>query len=331
MVRSIATRRGFTLVELLVVIAIIGVLVALLLPAVQAAREAARRSQCMNNMRQVTVATLNYENAKRELPPLYEFVPPITEPDDNAPAPAHGTIIRILPYMELQTISSKYDFKLPWSHFNNKAVVDVDIPTFVCPSAVPPGERRLERPNPALRWPAGAYTDYAISGRISPCGLNVLLTPSIPKRPDWQHLFTGAPAYAGFDRHCDGGKFLEGQDGKSSLKRCTDGLSNTVMWAPDVGRPDKWEDGRLNAQAQFPVSGSRWASPDSEYWSHEVCAGGNSMMNCNNDNENYDIHIGGGLYSFADGTVHFLADTMDINLQISVFTRAGDDLVGSLQ
>ena len=60
---------GFTLVELLVVIAIIGILVALLLPAIQAAREAARRSQCTNNLRQVGVAAINYENTKKELPP----------------------------------------------------------------------------------------------------------------------------------------------------------------------------------------------------------------------------------------------------------------------
>jgi prepilin-type N-terminal cleavage/methylation domain-containing protein len=63
------TRRGFTLVELLVVIAIIGVLVALLLPAIQAAREAARRSQCANNMRQLSLAVLNYESSRKELPP----------------------------------------------------------------------------------------------------------------------------------------------------------------------------------------------------------------------------------------------------------------------
>jgi prepilin-type N-terminal cleavage/methylation domain-containing protein len=329
MVRPTATRRGFTLVELLVVIAIIGVLVALLLPAVQAAREAARRSQCINNMRQVTVATLNYENARNELPPLYVHIPPPGNPTGTKIL-AHGTQIYILPYMELQTISSRYNFDLPWSHSSNKAVVDVDIPTFVCPSAVSPSERRLENPNPAARWPSGAYSDYAINGRISPCGLNVLLTPDIPVRSDWQHLFTGVPEYANFDSQCNGGKLLEGQDGKSRLKLCTDGLSNTVMWAPDVGRPDYWEDGLLKTD-RGPVGGSRWASPDGEYWAHEVCAGGNSMMNCNNDNENYDIHIGGGLYSFADGSVHFLADQMDINLQISVFTRAGDDVVGGLQ
>src|SRR6476620_7676196 len=88
-------QQGFTLVELLVVIAIIGILVAMLLPAVQAAREAARRSQCINNLKQVTIATINYENAKGVLPVLYSFLNPHTKND----YPAHGVHIWILPYM----------------------------------------------------------------------------------------------------------------------------------------------------------------------------------------------------------------------------------------
>src|ERR1700716_3552385 len=89
---------GFTLVELLVVIAIIGILVALLLPAVQAAREAARRTQCQNNLKQITIATLNFENARGILPVLYTFLNPHTK---NS-SPAHGVHIWILPFMEYQ-------------------------------------------------------------------------------------------------------------------------------------------------------------------------------------------------------------------------------------
>ena len=324
MVRLIARRPGFTLVELLVVIAIIGVLVALLLPAVQAAREAARRSQCTNNIRQMNIATLNHENAKNELPPLYVFVQ--VNPAPAAKTLYHGTHIYILPYMEQQAIYDRYNFDQPWSSFPNKSAADADIPTFICPSAVPPSERKKENPN----WVNGAYADYGVNGRISPCGLNLMFAAGLTRRGDWQHMFTGVKEYETFDAGCDGNKPLEGQDGITTLDRVIDGMSNTIMWAPDVGRPDRWEDGNLIPTAGA-VSGSRWASPDNEWWSHDLCDGSNSMMNCNNDNEYYDIHIGGGLYGFGDGAVHFIADDTDLNIQVALSTRAGEDLPGTIE
>src|SRR3954467_475736 len=89
--------RGFTLVELLVVIAIIGILVALLLPAIQAAREAARRSQCSNNLKQIGLATLNYESSKRSLPPGVEI-------DPNNPLYFSGWTREIMDYAEDQAL-----------------------------------------------------------------------------------------------------------------------------------------------------------------------------------------------------------------------------------
>jgi prepilin-type N-terminal cleavage/methylation domain-containing protein len=108
--------RGFTLVELLVVIAIIGILVALLLPAVQAAREAARRSQCQNNLRQLGVAILNYESTKKEFP-----AGGINEDREVSGPHGPGWSILILPYMEEQALYDKYDFDEP-----NESLADVD-------------------------------------------------------------------------------------------------------------------------------------------------------------------------------------------------------------
>ncbi len=94
--RDAATLCGFTLVELLVVIAIIGILVALLLPAIQAAREAARRAQCQNHLKQLALACINYESAKKHMPPGFVSQPHITE--------AWGWGVFILPYIEEQAI-----------------------------------------------------------------------------------------------------------------------------------------------------------------------------------------------------------------------------------
>jgi prepilin-type N-terminal cleavage/methylation domain-containing protein len=319
--RGAAERRaapGFTLVELLVVIAIIGVLVALLLPAVQAAREAARRSQCQNNLKQMAVASLNYEDAKGELPPIYVFIPRTSF--KPVPAPYHGTHLYILPYMEQQAVFSQYDFTVRWNSTKNRQAIDVSIPAFICPSAPAPEERSRE----STFDPGGTVADYGVNGRISPCAVPLVLATGTKRRPDWQHLFTGVKEYEDFDASCDGGKLLEGQDGKTTLKKVTDGLSNTIMYCPDAGRPDYWEDG---IKKTGTATGSRWGDPDNEWWSHDLCGGGTSLMNCNNNNENYSFHVGGGMYAFADASVHFLQANMDIEIQVSLLTRAGDDVV----
>src|SRR5213592_2349214 len=104
--RSRGLRRAFTLVELLVVIAIIGILVALLLPAIQAAREAARRSQCMNNMRQIGIAIHNHVSAKGKLPSGGEG----TDWSTNGTAfDTNSTFTQLLPYLEETTLADLYD------------------------------------------------------------------------------------------------------------------------------------------------------------------------------------------------------------------------------
>src|SRR5215510_14496440 len=109
MTGAVGSSTGFTLVELLVVIAIIGILVALLLPAIQSAREAARRSQCQSNMKQIGLATLNFETQKKYLPPSkweekgVGFPPPIV---------GHYTLTYLLPYVEETALADKWSFKM---------------------------------------------------------------------------------------------------------------------------------------------------------------------------------------------------------------------------
>ena len=117
-------RRAFTLVELLVVITIIGILIALLLPAVQSAREAARRMQCSNNLKQLALAVISYETALRVYPPPYIDVPV-----------HHNLMTFLLPYIEQQAAHDLYHFEEEWYADVNKEATELDIAVFVCPSA----------------------------------------------------------------------------------------------------------------------------------------------------------------------------------------------------
>src|SRR6476659_5100815 len=105
-----ALRSAFTLVELLVVIAIIGILVALLLPAIQAAREAARRAQCQNQLKNLTLAVLNYENQKKALPPANKAPKIAGERVSKEPGdPTLSWIVEILPFIEESALYGQFD------------------------------------------------------------------------------------------------------------------------------------------------------------------------------------------------------------------------------
>src|SRR4051812_34115675 len=135
------SRKGFTLVELLVVIAIIGVLVSLLLPAIQAAREAARRSQCMNNLRQIGLALHTYHDTFRLFPPSYLTVPGgggamgPPDPENGDAGPGWTAHMLLLPQIEQANLYNSFDLNSPsWSPKNSPPGQQT-VPTYLCPSA----------------------------------------------------------------------------------------------------------------------------------------------------------------------------------------------------
>jgi prepilin-type N-terminal cleavage/methylation domain-containing protein/prepilin-type processing-associated H-X9-DG protein len=316
--------RAFTLVELLVVIAIIGVLVALLLPAVQAAREAARRAQCTSQMKQYGLAILNYESAKEALPPPY------TINNGLGTLGKHGLTPFVLPYMEQGALFAQYDIKKNWDHDvpptspnTNLKIQRTPIPVLKCPSA-PPSANNIPNAidysvdtqfafgtatnlakNKLLSTPAQIQT-RGVDANAWSSVLSHFLVPSVAN-PTPTTTWTADPS-----------------QGPIRIKHVTDGMSQSIMIVECAGRPDYWVGTSLDTSKT--VSGIGWADNNNWFVVHNECGGG-QMMNCNNDNEIYSFHSNGCNFIFGDGSVHFLQQDLDPEVFVSLFTRAGSDVV----
>jgi prepilin-type N-terminal cleavage/methylation domain-containing protein len=321
--RVLASKRhmksgAFTLVELLVVIAIIGILVALLLPAIQAAREAARRTTCQSNMKQLGLGTLNYESAKKEFPP--------SKYDAFVPNPSgfgqieifHSTIQFILSYMEETAVAEKWNFKQTWNWADSTKPIDnlrlsqTTIPVVRCAS-VP--EQRSE-------WPGA--TDYRICDEISTA------------QPDYwlPKMIADGKVKARPNRK---GKYVSllyniARERAARIKSCTDGLSQTFMWFETGANPIYYLHGiRSESKPAETMNGASWADYDNFYVvgnvANYVQQCGTTPMNCHNNNEIYSFHVGGAYFVMGDGAVKWISNDLDPEIFVSYFTRDSNDTI----
>ena len=325
--------RGFTLIELLVVIAIIAVLIALLLPAVQEAREAARRTECKNNLKQLALALHNYADAFTELPPSRIYSDGLggsTCNDDEVEivdSPGHCTTYMswtamILPYIEQASVGGLIDYQKPWSDAANRKGVGQSIKTFTCPST-PGGSDRKDD----FHLKGGAAGDYGSMNEVKTKVYTDVL---------------GIP-YPGADKAA--GVLSKGVG--NPMSEITDGTSNTIMVGEAAGKPFAWVNGHRMTAAEFAVynddkvepfgdtfvcvDGTSWADPDCGFSLNGATVDGlhkhgPRMINAINASEFYAFHRGGAQMAFADGSVHFITENVDARVMVGLVTREGGEV-----
>jgi prepilin-type N-terminal cleavage/methylation domain-containing protein/prepilin-type processing-associated H-X9-DG protein len=303
-----STRRpGFTLIELLVVIAIIGVLIGLLLPAIQKIRELANRISCQNNLKQIGLGMLNFEQERGGFPPsatkqggpLYDGY-------------QHSWSAALLPYIEQTNSFKLYRYDRDWDHPDNAEAVRTYLKLFNCPST--PEQPRYD----TTHAPNAACGDYHAVNAIKVfVGVNCNV-PGIRDDSD-----PDDPRLVGGMRR----NFL------TRIAEITDGTSNTILVAEDAGRP-KWynQDRQIFIPIPSPPNGQAgWADPNGAFSIDgarpDGQVPGGCPINCSNNSEIYSFHPNGANVVFADGSVHFLAANIEFCGLAALVTRAGGELV----
>lgn len=338
-------RQGFTLVELLVVIAIIGVMVGLLLPAVQSAREAARRMSCSNNLKQIGLAMHNYESTFKMLPSALQGADrrkgqPSGEDDDG-----FGWLVALLPFVEQQGL---YDFMRPNGHYGvlgNQAIRSQFyplVPPGGTPAGVMPGgDTKVS----TYRCPSSALPDVVPPTWQIP-GSAVLNAGSIPPSTPMAigHALTD---YKGAGGSCRGDwgvlhKLWEATP--TRFMEITDGLTNTIM----VGESSYVSSNvsSANRATQAPTSINDWPTWIGSFGSGQdetirINGRTNSPINAKvspsrmylatNDDNAFSYHSGGAQFLFCDGSVHFLTESIDIGTYCNMHDKRDGLVLGQWQ
>ena len=287
-------QRGFTLIELLVVIAIIAILIALLLPAVQQAREAARRSQCQNNLKQLGLAMHNYHDTANTLPPgnIYHGT---SHPQAHLPytanGPAWGWVLHLLPMLDAANVYNIVDLNTsPWvssygGNTNGGAGYGDPVNKTACQSQPP----MLTCPSVARRGPVEEFKDYGInSGSFSCC-------------PERSYSFT---------TH----KGIAHRSSSIAFRDITDGTSNTVMFAEQM----HWHIDNENPGNPF-----LFVTHDSQGYTYGGYPPNKPMPNAGRWARG--PHEGGIQVSMCDGSARFVSENISATVWGNVCTRAGEE------
>lgn len=304
------------MVELLVVIAVVGTLIALLLPAVQYARESARRSQCQNNLKQLALAFQNYESFNKELPLAYS----------DPAGPMNNWAPFVLPFLEQQNIIAGYDLKRHWWVEPNRSIVDGSLNVMLCPST--PGPPRMQdKPEAQPPNKTGACGDYFVPAGVH-IDINLVLPEDeqIPMNTDRRGVVHW---HSTSNRH-------------NRFSDVRDGLSNTILLGECAGREDVWR-GRLKSDVNYTgtprvrARGGAWATTDNPYEIGQQKAWDVNFgpipgeLAINNSNEwghcFYSFHNGGANFAFADGSVRWLSETIRLSILAALNTRAGQEVM----
>ncbi len=329
-------RGGFTLIELLVVIAIIGILIGLLLPAVQKVRDSAARAQCTNNLKQIGLALHGYHDSQGSFPPGY--IDGNTNPNstpDNDVGPGWGWAAFLLPYVEQQAAYNQIHFGVPVGTGSNAAISQLPLKVYLCPAD-------------------GTQETFPVYDSTFTVPVATLAHGNYVGCAGWEECFNGAGGnpQAGPGTDGDPGGFglagvgLFWRNSRNRAATVTDGLSNTIFVGERSGNhsPSTWTGaypgGRCPAwmAVQPPSPYSPPPGPpydNADFGEALVLAHGNSTHLPSADFPIYDpdtfysTHTGPGAnFLFGDGSVHFLTFGIDGLTYTALCTIAGGEVAG---